>query len=398
MTDLDLRTGLAAIATEARPVDMYDRTLRRSRQIRRRRNAVASVAAMVAVLVVTGTTWRLLPGPGSAPMPPSGSPSPTAGPTDPATDEPTQPSTVLSNATLTFPDWPGPRDELGLGACPTGPITFIDNYYYDNATGTSLSVGDVVRVEAAGENHVVGVFSCGGPGQGSADQVLAYRAEGDGFGFVGSVVDTSVVTPAEGAWAFIGGLDGDVETVTVPLMLRLSIGTSVPQYEELLQQRTYGWDGSGYVQTAGPTSFLTGPAIDLSLTASDLVFGPAVEFCRMGQIALTVTNNGTEPVADVEVALVLPGLGETYPGDCQMESTGQGRESALVPVGELGPGQSRTVTARVVVDTRNAPAYDPSDPGPDQRRFEGSRPEAKYADLRVGDQRTGTTVVVTIQY
>jgi hypothetical protein len=242
-----------------------------------------------------------------------------------------------------------------------------------------------VTLIVAGQTHTVGVLTCRGPGEGSSAQVLAYRRDGDAFVLVGPVFDTSMVAPAEGAWAFVTGIAVAGESVVVDVMVRLSIGSSVPRFEEMTQQRTFTWDGTGYTQTAGPTSFLADPAtVDLSLTTGSLAFAPAEGVCRTGTITLTITNRGASSVDGVAVALILPGLGER-PVDCPAPP-GQGLDSAMVEVGAIGPGQSRTVTATVVADSRG-------DPG----RF-GGPPDRTYADLRVGDQRTGDKVQLAIEY
>lgn len=74
MSSFDLRNGLAEIATEAQPVDLYARAVRRSRQIRRRRSGLAVLAAAVAVGLIAGT-WQLMPGSATGPVQPGESPS-----------------------------------------------------------------------------------------------------------------------------------------------------------------------------------------------------------------------------------------------------------------------------------------------------------------------------------
>ncbi len=393
----DLRGTLAEIAGDARPVDLYERSLARSGQIRRRRRAGAVAAAAATVLAIGALTTQLLPTSGAAPPPPgqSLSASPSASPSPSPTSIDDEPSTPLSNATLTFPDWPGPVAELGLGTCPTGPVTFAENRYFDGEHNMFLHVGDVVSVHAGGEVHLVAQVSCAGPGEGSAGQVLAYRAEGGGFVLVGKVVDSAVVTAAEGPWGFLGGLESDGGSVTVDVAVRLSIGTELPTLEQMTQQRSYAWNGSRYAQSGGPTSFLTGSTVDLSASAGELVFAPAVGGCRAGTISLTVSNHRSAPVNDVAVALMLPGLGyrDINSAACPDLPSGQADESALVTVGSVGANSSRTVIATVVVDVDSGPFY-----GPGVGRFEGGLPERLYADLRVGQQRTGDRVQLSVVY
>lgn len=389
MSNFDLRDGLSGIATEVRGVDLYDRALRRSAQIRRRRAAAAVLATAVAVVAISGATWRLAGDWAHPPMPGDSTTStpPTTTPTTPAPTV-SEPDPDILNTTLALPVWPAAAPDLGVGDCPVGPISVVDGLYFDDASGTTIGMSAPAILDLGDVTHYVVSVSCGGPGQGGHGQVLAYRLEGTEFTFVGRVVDTSVVTRSEGAWPFIMGVraDGD-RSVIVELMVRLSVGTWPPEFTELTQERTYDWDGEQYRQSAGPTSFLTDA--DVSMTASDLVFGPAVEFCREGTITLTITNNEPSPLPRVDVALILPGLGESAVTACQRELPGQGRDSALVTMPDLAPGETRTVTATVVVDTRSTTD--------DATRFDG-RPENYYADLRVGSQRTGETVPIVIRY
>ena len=388
MTDFDVRSGLADIATQVQPADMYDRVLRRSQQIRRRRAGLAALGAAVAVLLIGGTTWQLLPQ--AAPAPPA-DPSPPAetSPPLPQTSGPPTPRTALGNATLTLPAWPGPREEIGLGDCPTGPITFVDDWYHDDARGMHLTMLREVTVDVGDATHHVGLFMCRGPGEGTASQVVAYRATADGYALVGAIVDNSVVTHEEAELAFLGLMSGGDGEVTVDVIAQLAIGTWPPEYSRLSQHRTYSWDGSQYVQSAGPTSFLTDrSAADLTLTTSELVFAPEVDGCRTGEMTITVTNNGSRAVSDIAVALLVRGSGEAATIDCPEVPATQGDDSSLVPVGTLNAGESRTIAVTMVVDM----SMDPND----ETRF--GLPSSRVADLRVGDTRYGTTVPIVIRY
>jgi hypothetical protein len=250
-----------------------------------------------------------------------------------------------------------------------------------------VEVGHATAVPVDGGSQVVAVFYCGGPGEGSAAQVIAFRPDGAGFAVVDQIVDTAVVTAAEGPWAFITGLTASAGSVTVDLRVKLLIGTSELTYGELAQQRTYTWNGSSYEQTAGPTSFLTPSTVNLSLTVSDLVFAPVDAFCRIGTMDLSVTNNGSAPATDVTVALVITGLGDPGVIDCEGDVAAQGIDSALFAIGTVAAGETKTVTATLVVDTRTVE--------PEPTRFDFGEP---FADLRVGDQRTGHPTAITIQY
>ncbi len=373
----------AEFTDAAGTTQMHERALQRSGQLRRRRTAVASVAVALLFALVTVAAWQFWPRTGQGPVQPAETPTPTITPTVTQTPtEPVEPVTVLSNATLTFPDWPGPTDELGLGECPTGPVTFTDNRYQEEPTGMVLYVESVVTLNAGGEQHVLGQFSCRGPGEGSAGTVVAFRPVGDGFELVGTVVDTSVVTPEEGPWASVTGLAAGPApgTVIVDLNLQLDIGTDVPWAgRAMVQQRTYGWNGGAYAQIDGPTSFLVAPAVaaGLSLTAEVELDGQ-VEFCRTGVITFTVTNTGPTTLADVAVAVVSPALSYGVVSQCQADpDIAQDWDRAVLSVGTLAPG-AQEVSVRIVVDTRWE---------------DGNLAEA---EVRVGAQRTRVTATVQL--
>lgn len=115
MNDLvdNLRSGLASLADEARPVDLHDRVLRSSRRLGRRRVLAGSGAGVGALAVVTAITLVLAPSPDDPPGPPAvePTPSPTMAP--------------APSRTLTDGDLPA---EAMLQAADLGPGSRVHNY------------------------------------------------------------------------------------------------------------------------------------------------------------------------------------------------------------------------------------------------------------------------------
>jgi hypothetical protein len=126
---------------------------------------------------------------------------------------------------------------------------------------------------------------------------------------------------------------------------------STPKWWPQRQWRTYAWTGTRFSQTAGPTKFGTDPRLtDLTLTAGDLVVGPAdASGKRPGSVTVTVTNKGPVDVPGVGFAEYFT-IGEPAGGDlsrCRMTPTDGGDACVL---GGLQAGKSRTYTFRFLVD------------------------------------------------
>jgi hypothetical protein len=391
MTNLDLRTGLADIASDARSVDLYDRALSRSRQIRRRRHAGAAVAAVV-VLAITGLAWQLLPSAGTGPVDPAESVTPT-----PSPPTPIEPGTEgeFYNSTLPVPSWPALRHDIG-GACPSGLITFRQQKYGSGAI--TVTVFGSTRVSVPGEVHYIARLSCRGTGLGGADLIVAYRVEESRYVLVDVITD-STHTPAEAEWVELDGWSIDpapspdeVGSATFFLTAALiEADPSADQNGRLEQNRTFAWNGSAYVQTGGPTSFLVDPAtVDLSLAGGDMVFGPPAGGCRTGTMSLTVTNNGSAPVSDVGLNLVLRGLPEQGQTGCPAVLANQTDRGTNVSIGLVEAGEVRTEIITVVVNDAGT-----------VKRFDGPR----FAFIRVGsgppdaeEQWTGVKVPFNVVY
>jgi hypothetical protein len=387
MSERELHEGLTSIADDVAPVDLYDRALARSRQIAWRRRGGGTVLAVVAVALV-GLTWQLAPRLTSAPMPP-GSPQPPATEETSATasPEPTPPSSSpgrqdpnrLRNATLNLPAWPV---RGGVGPCPTRRITFVEGVH--EAGAITLRVDNIITADVAGNPARIGVFSCHGPGEGRVQQALAYRNEGDGFSLMGKLVDTAIPAGGADTSVSLGKISAQAAEFIVEVGLQTVPGSAPPAHAHLKQLRRYAWQGSAFVQTGGPTSFLVDPALTrLSATANRLVFAPPRNGCRTGTITMTVTNDGPQPANDVTAVLIVPGLSDPG-GQCQAPPQ-QGYASYLAPVGSLAPGASKEVTASMVI------AEDGQHQGVEDYPY-------NLIELRVADQRYPQTRQIVLEF
>ena len=126
-----------------------------------------------------------------------------------------------------------------------------------------------------------------------------------------------------------------------------------PQWSPQRQWRTYAWTGSRFNQTAGPTKFGTDPRLtDLTLSASDLVLGPAdTNGRRTGSVTVTVTNKGPVDVPRLGFGDFFT-IGEPAGGDlarCRTVSL-SGSDACLLD--DLPVGKRRTYTFRFLVDLR----------------------------------------------
>lgn len=114
-----MHTALRTLADEAQSVDLYDRTLAESRRLKRRRGAVGSVIAAVAVVAVVLASIQILPAFNRGQQPSTPGPSVTHGPTPTSAAPSPGPKTfglsVLGDNKIWSPD--GPSVALHL---PTG--------------------------------------------------------------------------------------------------------------------------------------------------------------------------------------------------------------------------------------------------------------------------------------
>jgi hypothetical protein len=190
----------------------------------------------------------------------------------------------LGNATITIPAW-----KVAADVCPSGDLTFVDGRY-PKGTGTDGTfIQKIVYANLDGDAAIetAALVQCQ-YGQGQRGQVLAFDRDA-----AGKIVNLGLVVQSVPRAASILDL-----TVAPAGGIQVKIGNYKPCCMEpreyvRTQWRQYGWDGHGISQLGGPTAFAPIPNItDLSLTASDLVFGPTQAGKRHAVLTLTVRNNG----------------------------------------------------------------------------------------------------------
>jgi hypothetical protein len=385
-----LNSGLSELAEDTSSVDLYDRALTRSRQIGRRRVVVAGCVAAAVVLIAIGGA-QLLPLTAAAPIPPEAS-SPAvslpASPVEsPSADAPSPgPSATgldLLNATVPLPPFP---ERPRVGPCPAGPLRFTDGMHSVPGGSVSVGLGPTVSadLDADGIPEVVGMFWCQGPGEANVSQVVALRGRSTGaLTLMGQVVG-HVVGVGDDLTDIV-----DIEATTGVVQVRVSrtplvaIGSAPPELGAITQWRTFAWKGTRFTQTGGATTFAADrSAANLTGLATRLVFAPPDGGCRIGEITLTVRNDGPRATENVMAALILP---EVDSGECANRPPSQFYGSARADFGTLAPGTSRAVTVRIVT-----PVYETYTAGTvvDQ--------PYNYFELRTGDRTyvDRTTVVV----
>lgn len=383
-----LRAGLDAIAGRSQPVDLYERSLARSRQIGRRRALASATTAAVAVILVTLGTWRLVPRTDAVPPPPA-SPSATATARPTATPRPSGSATPspsvapvppanLANETLDVPAWP---QRGGVGACPTRfQLSQGKAAFAQGSIEVRLVKSLAIDLNSDAVTETVAFLTCRGPSEGGVQQVVAYRGAAGALVVVGQVVgsipdlgsDLSYVEDVASAGAAVR-----VEVANGPQ------GSAPPTYYRVHQWRTFAWTGTTFAQTAGSTSFLADPSVSpLSVTPGQVVV-PAGTGCVTATLTLKVHNAGPRAAGAVTVAVMHPYLDQN---DCPQVPASQGFQSSLADLGTVAAGQTKTVTLTIVhranaadSGTTNTSAYN-------------------YVELRIGDQRYADRVTYTVRF
>ncbi|GLL06899.1 hypothetical protein [Dactylosporangium matsuzakiense] len=229
--------------------------------------------------------------PSSSPLP-----SPSTSQSSPAAPDGRVTSGQLAHATVDF----GPAS-AGLSLCPTGRFTFTGNPTTNSQSSSRIAITKIVDVDFDhdGALESVALITCAI--QGADYVVLALdRTAGGSIVAVGRVVATSEKDAIQTVFD-IRVDDGGAVGVQVG-----DRGTCCGTTEEMVehQWRSYGFDGSRFQQTAGPTKFTpVPPANDLTVTGGgDLVLGAPSGGARRGSLTVTVHNNGpsTAPGAIIE--------------------------------------------------------------------------------------------------
>jgi hypothetical protein len=340
MTD-DLRTRLAELADDVRPIDLRDRVLAGSRRVTIRNTVLASVAVLVVLALLGVGAARLGMPHASQPLQPGPSSSAPNGPLTipPAPHLPGV--TDLDGKSLEIPPIPGNPGCSGTAKLSHGEYTF-PVAGPDNPVAAQLVLRQVshVDVDHDGKAETVAFLRCSS-GMSAWYRVLVYRAD---LRLFGPVLQTPGYPLEQVPWprpdgpqmvfGLAAGPDGTV---------RLTVG-DVPDWENsqfswlaVRQDRTYRWDGHVFGQSAGPTRFATGPKPDPAVFPMGAVISDGG-----GEMQLDIRNRGGAPMTKAEVILILPAGVRPEPPSApddpvRMTCTGSGT-TYHCPVGTLPPG------------------------------------------------------------
>jgi hypothetical protein len=120
------------------------------------------------------------------------------------------------------------------------------------------------------------------------------------------------------------------------------------------QWRGYRWNGSAFTQISGPTKFPPNKKVnDLSVTTTDLVFGPPVDGVRHGSMTVTAREAGPARFPYKLTVSVPAGLQLVAPA-CKVETFPQ--PVVNVTCDETGPV---TVTFQFTATTAVTPNFYP---------------------------------------
>jgi hypothetical protein len=347
----NLNNALADIANRVKPVDLYERSLRRSAQIGRRRAAASIATGAMAVALVSVGAWGILPHSGAdAPTQPATAPTVTESPAPvmPTHDPNTKVADAgseLANATLNVPAWPR---RGALGGCPEGRVTFKQRSRFSTDHKREAQIASALPMKIDGNAVYVVTLICQ-QAEGQVVQVVAYSS-GAEHALIGVVVATT------GEIDHISWVaDATPDLIQVELDHQTVDGQMPPAYTLIFQTRFYTFQNGAFVQAGGPSTFAVDPSQHATVTPSSLDFGKAVAGCRTGTMTLTIQNTGSHALGGISAAVIST---EVMPRHtCEVPDT-QGYHSAIVQVTEAGkvpsfaPGASKTVTVTIVIPDR----------------------------------------------
>ncbi|MFG2044032.1 hypothetical protein [Dactylosporangium sp. NPDC048998] len=253
--------------------------------------AALAIATPVAAYAAAGSDSN---GPPATPAASTSAVETTTSPAAPATASPTASApdgriskTDLGNATLSIPSWPTGFDD----GCPKGSVKFSGGKAGSN--GILELRGDPVYVDVDhdGAQETVMLLSCSP--QGFDYKVLAFDRDASGkIVTLGQVVGSAGNTGKQGTdietiWEVQAGDDGQV---------KVDVGEYRPCCDMAQasqhQWRTYGWNGTAFTQTGGPTAFGPNPNItDVTVTADKLTMTVTGSGTWEGTLKVTVHNN-----------------------------------------------------------------------------------------------------------
>lgn len=190
------------------------------------------------------------------------------------------PVDVLKNATLLIPRWP--HDILASGS-----LKFTNGTYSDPSGDGAKSItilriiyGDVDR-DGATETvaAITGGLASGG------EQLLAFDRN-----YAGQIITRAVVLSTIGP---IRQFDTTNFSIASPGVVSVQVADYVgccgDQTKPQWQWRSYGWNGNGFGQVAGPTAFPVNPQVtETALSTGDLALVRAADGTRHGTLTVTV--------------------------------------------------------------------------------------------------------------
>jgi hypothetical protein len=280
----------------------------------------------------------------------------------------------LADATLDVPMRPA-----GLEDCAQGPHTKFRSG--KSGTITEIHAAIVADVDRDGALDLVASVDCS-PGEGYFRQLIAFHRGPDGnFRTIGVIVQPSGAGE-DNDIALVGSAEvGPNGTITVQVGDPATRFTDGDAHQGLFQSRTYGWNDSAFVQTAGPTSFMV-PAgtFDISVDVSPMTYAKAYSGQRLGTLNVTIRNTGLVAVDKITVQLVMRSEELIERASCRIPD---GKPQVRCPIGRLEPGDVVTLTFHQPIST-SEPRY-------------SINPNADL-QVRIGDQKLIDVQPITLVY
>ncbi|GAA2363361.1 hypothetical protein [Dactylosporangium salmoneum] len=271
-------------------------------------------------------------------------PSPDAS-TTPAAPDGRITKADLGNATFNIPAWPKGFDD----GCAKGSVKFASG---KASTDSSTRIqGDPVYIDVDhdGAQETVVIVSCSP--QGTDYKVLALDRDAQGkIVTLGQVVGSAGSEGQEGKdietiWGVEAGDNGQV---------RVDVGEYRPccdmTQSSQHQWRMYGWNGSAFTQTGGPTAFGPNPNVtDLTVSAEKLTMVATGATAWEGTFKLTIHNAGQFATpGKVEINLI---INQTWTvlstTDCKVQTGNTACQVSSIPA-----GGSKVVTIKLSAQTQ----------------------------------------------
>ncbi|MFF5175256.1 hypothetical protein ACFY3U_21845 [Micromonospora sp. NPDC000089] len=329
--------------------------VRRSVRARRRRTVSGGIVAAIALLTGPAVGYAVAghnPAPPPGPVQPTGSATPTPTPSLSASPTPTAPATSAAAAPPP-PDGYLTRSQLMAGPltvpsfrssspkCPSGRIRL-------DTSGTGLNVFPVsvdhADVDRDGAAETVVRLRCLVEGAGPEQVVVYDRDAAGGIVALGQVIAVPGTTEAGSLETLEVRSDGQIRLQ----LTDLASDTGWPPQWAQHQWRTFRWNGSGFEQVAGESSFPTNPySVDLSVTTTPVHMTKNTDGSGTysGSIDVRIRHLGGRDATGVELRLNLQmGL---FPVDNSWTSCRPGyrtsRDPTVCRLGALRSGDEITL-------------------------------------------------------